>query len=299
MNANIVLNPGVKQKDPSRAVVIAVSSHAMFELGGEQKPHLEKVKQEPEPRSTIKDNEPFREGIAFPFIKAVQKVNKKLLEKNANEMLLFDVILLSNDVSPASRSRVVNSVLHYDLEIGRFCFCSDEDFAASLQYNHVKLFLSTDTDEVGKALKEGFPAALLYQQHGQGTADTLRVLFSGDVLGFSDDMAHVLRKQGFSEPQLQSISTAKGAMKEFVTVIGEMRRRFGREGSPLCTCLVAVWTPRDACAGALKTLRGWGLEVDEAFCLAGAPQSPILAQIQPHILYDHGLHNARDVPAQC
>ncbi|XP_036390780.1 cytosolic 5'-nucleotidase 1A isoform X2 [Megalops cyprinoides] len=269
MNANIVLNPGVKQKDPSRALVIAVSSHAMFELGGELKLHLQKVKQEPEPKSTVKDNEPFREGIAFPFIKAVQQVNKKLLEKNANEMLLFDVILFSNDVSPASQSRVVNSALHYD------------------------------TDEVGKALKEGFPAALLYQQRGQGTTDTLRVLFSGDVLGFSDDMAHFLREQGFSEPQLQSISTAKGAMKEFATVIGEMRRRFGREGSPLCTCLVTVWTPRDACAGALKMLRGWGLEVDEAFCLAGAPQSPILAQIQPHILYDHGLHNARNVPAQC
>lgn len=43
-----------------------------------------------------------------------------------------------------------------------------------------------------------------------------------------------------------------------------------------------------ASAGArvLKTLRSWGLEVDEALFLAGAPKGPLLQKIRPHIFFD-------------
>ena len=80
-------------------------------------------------------------------------------------------------------------------------------------------------------------------------------------------------------------------MKEFAVLMGEMRRRFGLEGSPLCTGLMTVWSSRDVCASALKTLRGWGLLVDEAFCLAGAPRSPILNLVRPHIVCLDGLYH--------
>ena len=70
----------------------------------------------------------------------------------------------------------------------------------------------------------------------------------------------------------------------FAGCLGEMRSRFRQGRSPLCTYLLQAWGPRDACAGALKMLRGWGLDADQAFCLAGAPKGPILAQIRPHIL---------------
>lgn len=39
-------------------------------------------------------------------------------------------------------------------------------------------------------------------------------------------------------------------------------------------------------ARALKTLRAWGLEVDEALFLAGAPKGPILDKIRPHLFFD-------------
>ena len=37
---------------------------------------------------------------------------------------------------------------------------------------------------------------------------------------------------------------------------------------------------------ALRTLRAWGLEVDEALFLAGAPKGPMLEKIRPHIFFD-------------
>lgn len=86
-------------------------------------------------------------------------------------------------------------------------------------------------------------------------------------------------------------------MKEFAVLIGQMRKRFGHENSPLCTCVLTVWGSRNICATALKTLREWGLEADEVYCLAGAPCSPILAVVKPHILWDGGLHNMRDSSA--
>ena len=39
-------------------------------------------------------------------------------------------------------------------------------------------------------------------------------------------------------------------------------------------------------ARALKTLRSWGLETDEALFLAGAPKGPLLEKIRPHIFFD-------------
>ena len=71
--------------------------------------------------------------------------------------------------------------------------------------------------------------------------------------------------------------------------MGEMRSRFGLVSSPLRAGLVTLWGSRDVCARALRTLRGWGLHVDEAFCLAGAPPSPILRLMQPHVLCVDGL----------
>ncbi len=87
-------------------------------------------------------------------------------------------------------------------------------------------------------------------------------------------------------------------IKEFAVLIGQMRRRFGQENSPLCTCVLTSWGSRNVCASALKTLREWGVDVDEAFCLAGAPCSPILAVVKPHILWDGGLLNMRDLSTQ-
>uniref|UniRef100_A0A673KCK4 5'-nucleotidase, cytosolic IAb n=1 Tax=Sinocyclocheilus rhinocerous TaxID=307959 RepID=A0A673KCK4_9TELE len=55
---------------------------------------------------------------------------------------------------------------------------------------------------------------------------------------------------------------------------------------PIRTYLVTARSAASSGTGALKTLRSWGLETDEALFLAGAPKSPMLEKIRPHIFFD-------------
>ncbi|XP_067236570.1 cytosolic 5'-nucleotidase 1B [Chanodichthys erythropterus] len=247
--------------------------------------------------STSTNTDALPKGRAFTFIKAVQTVNERLVDQNKTESLLFEVILIAKECSEEIKMKIVESVKHYGLEIGKFYFCKKEELMNTLQSNKVKLFISTDRDDVYKALHTGIPAALLYDQADHHVLKQLKVIFSGEVIGFSEDSLDSLTDFGFGETQIETFKAAKICMKEFAVLIGQMRRRFGHENSPLCTCVLTTWGSRNICATAIKTLREWGLDVDEVYCLAGAPCSPILAVVKPHILWDSGLHNMRDSSA--
>lgn len=55
---------------------------------------------------------------------------------------------------------------------------------------------------------------------------------------------------------------------------------------PIRTFLVTARSAASSGARVLKTLRSWGLEIDEALFLAGAPKGPLLQKIRPHIFFD-------------
>lgn len=86
-------------------------------------------------------------------------------------------------------------------------------------------------------------------------------------------------------------------MAELAAVFGEMRRHYSREESPLRVTLMSALGSREEWASALLTARGLGLEVDEAYCLAGASCGPILNCIQPHILCYDGLYSVTEILA--
>lgn len=72
--------------------------------------------------------------------------------------------------------------------------------------------------------------------------------------------------------------------------MGKLQRKFyakdQRINCPIRTYLVTARSAASAGARVLKTLRSWGLEVDEALFLAGAPKGPLLHKIRPHIFFD-------------
>ncbi|KAG7269210.1 hypothetical protein CRUP_011849, partial [Coryphaenoides rupestris] len=112
-------------------------------------------------------------------------------------------------------------------------------------------------------IQAGIAAAQLTQQTALHSTEQLRV-------GFYD----------FSEDS----TDAQEPLREFSALVGRMRQRFGLDDSPLSTSLITGLGTRNTCLQALKTLRSWGLDVDEAYCLAGAPSDPILSLIKPHVL---------------
>ncbi|XP_075945785.1 cytosolic 5'-nucleotidase 1A [Anarhichas minor] len=248
-----IQNTDVKQKDADRAVVVAVTTRAVFESGD--------------------GDGVYGMGVAFPLLQALQRVNQRLLEENPAESLLFDVVLITTDSQQQQQSsRIISSTRHHGLEIGRFCFSSQEDFIESLLKNNVQLFLSTDRNEALQASQKGVLSAVLDRQ--VAPSEQLRVMLCGDA---------VVR------PDTGPVPASQQAAQSFSARLGEMRRRFSMLDSPLSIVLVTSSGGRESCGVALRTLRSRGLSVDEAYCLAGAPRSPILSVLRPHFLLSDGV----------
>lgn len=207
---------------------------------------------------------------------AIAQVNKRLLEKNPSETLLFDLILVSTEESEEHQTRILLSLQHHALEISRLCVCTAEDLVEGLRSNNVKLFLSTDSSDVLRASQGGIAAAQLVQQTALHSTEQLRVGFYDNADGFLDDCTARLNPEGNTD--------AQEPLREFSALVGRMRQRFRLDDSPLSTCLITELGTRDTCLQALKMLRSWGLDVDEAYCLAGAPRDPILSLVKPHVL---------------
>lgn len=251
-----VQNTEVKQKDADRALVVAVSSHAVF-------------------TPVANDGDDVcGMGVAFPLLEALQKVNECLLEKNPAESLLFDVVLITTDGRQQQQSdRIISSTRHYGLEVSRFCFSSEEDFIESLQKNNVQLFLTTDRNEATQAKQKGVLSALLEQQVAPCPSEQLRITFCGDA---------VIRPDADTNP------ASRQAAQSFLAQLGEMQRRFSMSDSPLGVIVVTSRGGRESCCDALRTLRSRGVSVDEAYCLAGAPRGPILSLLRSHFLLSDG-----------
>ncbi|XP_065812998.1 cytosolic 5'-nucleotidase 1A isoform X1 [Labrus bergylta] len=251
--ASTVQNTDVKQKDADRAVVVAVTSREVFKSGPDDGGEILEIDE------------------SHLLLKLLHRVNERLEEENPEEPLLFDVILITTDSQRQQQSsRIISSTKHYGLEISRFCFASEDDFAESLQTNNVQLFLTTDRNEASQAAQKGVLSALLDQRVAISTSDQLRVMFCEDAV-IQPDSGHT------------PVSTER-AVQSFAAQMGEMRRRFRLSDSPLSFILVTLHGGRDRCADSLLTLRSSGLSVDEAYCLAGAPRGPILSVLQPHFM---------------
>ena len=78
----------------------------------------------------------------------------------------------------------------------------------------------------------------------------------------------------------------KGPFANFLTALSNLQNIYQtQEQSPIRTALV---TSRSIPAHerAIKTLREWGVRVDEAFFLGGVPKKDILASFGAHIFFD-------------
>ena len=86
------------------------------------------------------------------------------------------------------------------------------------------------------------------------------------------------------------LSLSQGPLKGFLEQLGKLQKKFYAKGHrldcPIRTYLVTARSAASSGIRALKTLRAWGLEIDEALFLAGAPKGPMLEKIRPHIYFD-------------
>ncbi|KAI2651772.1 cytosolic 5 -nucleotidase 1A-like protein [Labeo rohita] len=281
---------------PKYAVTIAVSSRTLFDMVAERKIFEEEGLEKYVQHQQDHENEPLTPGPALPFVKALMTVNERLRNLYPESEELFDIVLMTNNHAQVG-VRLMNSINHYDLSIERFCMTGGQSPIGYLKAYMTNLYLSRDCKKVQEAIEEGIAAAIMFKpdMETQLSETQLRVAFDGDAVLFSDESEIIVKQHGLDtffahEKQHENKPLAQGPLKCFLEALGKLQKKFyaknERLNCPIRTFLVTARSAASSGARVLKTLRSWGLEIDEALFLAGAPKGPLLQKIRPHIFFD-------------
>ncbi|XP_077008263.1 cytosolic 5'-nucleotidase 1B isoform X3 [Tamandua tetradactyla] len=285
-----------RRPKPKHAITIAVSSRALFNMGDGRKIYEEEGLEKYMEYQLNNENVILTPGPAFRFVKALQHVNARLCELYPDEQDRFDIVLMASDHAQVGL-RLINSVSHYGLLIDRFCLTGGKSPIGYLKAYLTNLYLSADPEKVQEAIQEGIASATMFD----GAKDMVycdmqvRVAFDGDSVLFSEEPDLVTKEHGLDafcqhEALLENKPLAQGPLKGFLEDLGRLQKKFYAKDErllcPIRTYLVTARSAASSGARVLKTLRRWGLEIDEALFLAGAPKGPILVKIRPHIFFD-------------
>lgn len=266
----------------SGKLVIAVSSRALFDLTESNQVYEQQGVEAFAQYQLTHENEILQPGVAFPLV-------QKLLNLNAYGSFV-QIILLSRN-SADTGLRVFNSIAHYQLDITRAAFCSGESPYRYVGAFGSHLFLSTHPEDVKSALADNCAAATILQSEPSAqTHDQLRIAFDGDAVIFADDAERIFQEQGLdafsaSEKAAAFDPLPGGPFKGFLSALHTLQKQLPAENSPLRTALV---TARSAPAHerVIRTLRSWGIRLDEALFLGGLEKGKFLKAFGADIFFD-------------
>ena len=274
--------------DISHKLVIAISSRALFDLD-ESNAIYEKEGVEKYATYQVKhENDILKPGVAFTLV-------KKLLSLNTHGDFV-EVILLSRN-SADTGLRIFNSIAHYGLTITRAAFTSGESPYHYAKAFHAHLFLSSNAEDVSNAICDGCAAATLLPSQIQHTDENeLRIAFDGDAVLFSNEAEKIYQEQGINAFTEHEVVDAKnplpgGPFKGFLKALQHLQQQFPADHCPIRTALV---TARQAPTHerVIRTLRDWGIRIDEALFLGGLSKGEFLKAFQADIFFD-------DQPVHC
>lgn len=274
--------------DLTKPLVIGISSRALFNLEQENKIFEEKGLEAYENYQVAHENDILEKGTAFPLVKAFLELNK------LQEQRLVEVIVMSRN-SPNTSLRIFNSIAHYGLDITRAALTGGVSIAPYLHAFKTDLFLSAHTSDVQQAVDSNIAAGVILAGSCIGTGEDavkqIRIAFDGDAVLFSAESERIYQQQGidaFSEYEKTNanVPMEKGPFGNFLLTLAHIQSQFAdKQTAPIRTALV---TSRGVPAHerAVKTLRGWGVRVDEAFFLGGVSKKEVLSAFGAHIFFD-------------
>ena len=278
-------------------LVVAISSRALFDLAESHRVYTELGVETYQRYQIEHEDELLDPGPAFALV-------TKLLRLNRPDKQYVEVILLSRN-SADTGLRVFNAIRHYGLDITRAAFTSGEATSRYVPAFGAHLFLSADTDDVRRALEDGYAAATIFPTVFRNETDQLRIAFDGDAVVFSDEAERIYQASGlaaFARSERASAATPLpgGPFKEFLAALHRVQSDFPEDRSPIRTALV---TARSAPAHerVIRTLRAWNIRIDEALFLGGLDKGEFLRAFGADIFFDdqtrHVESAAQHVPA--
>jgi 5'-nucleotidase len=263
-------------------LVVAISSRALFDLTESHRIFVEQGVDAYQRYQIEHEDEILSPGPAFALA-------KKLLRLNRPDKQYVEVLLLSRN-SADTGLRVFNSIKHYRLDITRAAFTKGEPTSRYVPAFGSHLFLSADTEDVKRALDDGYAAATIFPTVFRNETDELRIAFDGDAVLFSDEAERVYQEKGLaafsrseSDAALQPLTG--GPFKDFLSGLHRIQSDFPEDASPIRTALV---TARSAPAHerVIRTLRAWNIRIDEALFLGGLDKGEFLRAFGADIFFD-------------
>lgn len=280
---------------PKPSLVVAISSRALFDLDASHRVFQEQGVDAYCKYQIEHEDEVLNPGVAFPLVQKLLGLNQLFSDR-----FRVEVLLLSRN-SADTGLRVFNSIEHYDLSITRAAFTGGQSPFEYATVLGADLFLSAEAEDVGKALASGMAAATIgpagntQQIQQRRGVEQLRIAFDGDAVLFSDEAERVFREQGLEAFETSEKAAAKqplsgGPFRRFLEVLHEMQTMAEEGTSPIRTALV---TARGAPAHerVIRTLRAWGIRIDEALFLGGMDKGDFLKAFGADIFFDDQTHH--------
>ncbi|MDP1624389.1 MAG: 5'-nucleotidase [bacterium] len=301
--------------DFTDTLVVGISSTALFDMSDADAVFQEMFKKDKctavaEYRKYMLDREEddLNDGTGMPLVKALLGLNKYNSEGRVAP--LVEVVVMSRN-SPETGIRIFNAIRQRELQITRHAFTGGESVVKYLDAFDVDLFLTTNKTDAQRVIDgQTCPAAILRDPPKDAEScrdDQVRIAFDGDAVLFDDSSEIVFKYEGLAkfhedEDARQNEPMPDGPYAALLRKLSKLQNRlpFMVEFSPVH---LAIVTARNSPAEmrVIKTLRHWGVYVNEIFFLGGVDKSKILKALKPHIYFDdQDLHiepAARYVPA--
>lgn len=285
-------------------LTVAVSSRALFDLDAADAVFRRDGLERYRCYQIRHEDEVLAPGPGFAFVRKLLAINERLGARRV------DIILLSRN-SPDTGLRVFNSIDAHALDIVRAAFSSGSTpyrYAAAFGCD---LFLSTNGDDVADALASGMGAATLLASGAPspspanqrpaapaGEDEELRIAFDGDAVLFDDQAERVFQERGLeafqkAEEEAADKPLAGGPFKPFLAGLHRLQRELHDKPCPIRTALV---TARGAPAHkrVIKTLRAWGVRLDESLFLGGLDKAAFLRAYGADVFFDDQRGNCED-----
>ena len=279
-------------------LVIGISSRALFDLSQSHQIFEKEGIEAYRDHQIQNEDEILDPGEAFNLVTKILKINDFYKNKDRVE-----VILLSRNTADTGL-RIFNSIESHELDISRAVFCGGESPYKYVKAFGVDLFLSSSKDDVKMAIQNSVASARIISSKSKKLSKDdalLRIAFDGDSVIFSDESEKIYAKEGlkaFLENERKQKSILKaGPFKSFLVELNKLQSELSHVDCPIRTALV---TARSAPSHkrVIKTLRNWGVRIDESLFLGGMKKSEFLKSFKADIFFDDQQNNIEDASAK-
>lgn len=280
-----------------KKLVIAISSTALFDLSLEHSIYLEKGLDEFRKYQREHRKDVPKQGVGFPFVRRLLLLNNVYSEQQPVE-----VVILSRHHADAGL-RVMDAVKEYGLGITRAFFMAGREPYPFMPSVNACLYLSTNPEEVKKAVDLGHPAGyVLPCKMVDDSADNqLRVAFDFDGVLVDDEAEKIYNStKDLALFQSYEVENRDKPLKsgplmpllQKISYFQKMDIRRAQDDSTYERMLrIAIVTARNAPAHErlVNTLSQLDIDADELFLLGGIEKKRVLDVLKPHIFFDDQL----------